>query len=243
MANNVLRQYRTALKSFNKRVNEFASYEGRTYSTKYYELQNRIERMENAIKNRNYTNAELKRMIKTLRPRSVWEYVVEYSVSKDKFVQVGLTGDYTNTEKRKINEVPSISQVKQEAIRNVKKEERQETGGQATDYNGALFTEIYNWCKIQAPKGIVKELLELLDKLAYTSNETITAFERAANKVGIDHIPYGYDDIDKLCTTAHLALALYELPEDSPMWNKLKEWQAQRGSNSEYDTTEFGERK
>lgn len=242
MANNLLRQYRRALKAYEKKISEFVSYEGRTYSSEYYEFQGRISRMEIQIKNRTYTNKQLQYMINKMGQRSISvEHTRQYDVEKGKFVRTSETKTY---EKRKGGGVATPSQAraeveKREAIR----KPPADTGdtGSTTDYYGAFYVELYLWC-MRNPRGEVNSLIGALRSLA-RDDRLINAFEKAAARVGLNHIPYGYDDIKQLTSIAELAYAIYELPEDSEARKKLEELVSTSGSNYQYDNEEFGERK
>lgn len=210
MAKYTIRQYRQKLKTFEKRLSEYVSYEGRVYNQKYNEFQERVERMERMIKNRTYTQLDLNNMMRSLERGRVTDYVVQYDPTKDKFVSPIYTPVFN---KRKDKNVPSIHEAKREATEAFNKwlpeesEEPKETRQRKPqqkeeqpepqpepplDYDGALFIEILLYLEKKMPTGIFKELHDAMLKIANYPDK-IRQFEALCNRRGVDVVPINYD--------------------------------------------------
>ena len=205
MAKYTIKQYRQKLKTFEKRLSEYVSYEGRIYNQKYNEFQERIERMERMIKNRTYTQLELNNMMRSLDRARVTDYVVQYDPTKDKFVSPVYTPVFN---KRKDNNIPSIHEAKREATeafnkwlpdepeeprpRPPKPPEPPEEPPIDIPFDGALFIEILLYLEKRVPSGIFKELHDAMLKIA-NEPDKIREFERLASERGVDVVPENYD--------------------------------------------------
>lgn len=209
MAKYTIRQYRQKLKTFEKRLSEYVSYEGRIYNQKYNEFQERIERMERMIKNRTYTQLELNNMMRSLDRARVTDYVVQYDPTKDKFVSPVYTPVFN---KRKDKTVPSIHEAKREATeafnkwlpeeqedvsrkrksQQTKEEQREPQPEPPLDYDGALFIEILLYLEKKMPTGIFKELHDAMLKIANYPDK-IRQFEALCSRRGVDVVPVNYD--------------------------------------------------
>lgn len=207
MAKYTIRQYRQKLKTFEKRLSEYVSYEGRVYNQKYNEFQERIERMERMIKNRTYTQLDLNNMMRSLERGRVTDYVVQYDPTKDKFVSPIYTPVFN---KRKDNIVPSIHEAKREATEAFNKwlpdepepprppippqppEEPPTEPPTEPSYDGTLFIEILLYLEKKMPSGIFKELHDAMLKIANYPDK-IRQFEALCNRRGVDVVPVNYD--------------------------------------------------
>lgn len=201
MAKYTIKQYRQKLKTFEKRLSEYVSYEGRVYNQKYNEFQERIERMERMIKNRTYTQLELNNMMRSLDKARVTDYVVQYDPTKDKFVSPVYTPVFN---KRKDKNVPSIHEAKREATEAFNKwlpEEPEDTpkpppeepedegeGGGGGDWWGQLYREILAYLTKNVPHGLAKELFDKM-LLIYDDREKIQRFEDICYEHGLDILP------------------------------------------------------
>lgn len=251
MTKYTLRQYRSAVKQFFKTIDEFVSYKGRTYSTKYYEVKQKIEIFENAIQRRTYTNSDLANMMRILKPKTkgwVTDYVVQYDPEKDKFVKTYQAG-MGRLPKRE-GEVPSIGEVKREAIEEYNKQfeedeededEEDDVGNYGDDfgYDGdeedddipdwysELYYNLLDWAMRRMPWEPAEDLYNSLIKL-YGRKDLIRKFEEKAYDIGIDIEKIESEDAHELAHQANL-IWIEDILGDK------------YDSNNSYDNTDFGE--
>lgn len=239
MAKYTIRQYRQKLKTFEKRLSEYVSYEGRVYNQKYNEFQERVERMERMIKNRTYTQLDLNNMMRSLERGRVTDYVVQYDQTKDKFVSPIYTPVFN---KRKDKNVPSIHEAKREATEAFNKwlpeepepprpprppqppEEPPKEPPTDPPYDGTLFIEILLYLEKKMPTGIFKELHDAMLKIANYPDK-IRQFEALCNRRGVDVVPINYDLATEQLSIMDIILGVTAGNRDI--------------SNEVYDNTEF----
>lgn len=207
-----LRQYRTALKAYQKKISEYVGYEGRTYSSKYYEKQHEIELFENMIKNRTYTNQDIAKMMRIVKPKDktwVTDYVVQYSAEKDKFVSPITQPVY----KKREGEVPSVGEAIHEVRKHTAPKKKNKPITYDEDYAGfengtfdyytAFFDNLYYYVSQRLPWSYAQDVINRLDEIDNA------------------HMPHLYEKIEGFAKTQGLNIANLDSKQMTTLINFL----------------------
>lgn len=251
MAKYTLRQYRNAYNRYEQKLAEFVSHKGRTYSSKYYEFQERVQILENKIQNGTYTNGDIYNMMQTLTSRSIYvEHTVQYDPKQDKFVSPATQPVY---DKRETDEVPRIKDVKSEA-----KEEYNKMFGNTYDeddgeewhdggYGGnddddeeeppewyhELYTILIEWCQRRRPNNRLVTALYFSLLRLNGDHERIAVFESMAKERGLDEIPLDSDQMAEMISIIDRVMNMEILGDDKDSLDDL--------DDAYYDDSEFGD--
>lgn len=250
MAKYTLRQYRNAYNRYEQKLAEFVSHKGRTYSSKYYEFQERVQKFENKIQNSTYTNGDIYNMMRTLTSRSIYvEHTVQYDPKQDKFVSPATQPVY---DKRETDEVPRINDVKSEAKEEYNKifgdpydeggDDGKEGGDDDWGYTGGeeppewyheLYTILIEWCQRRRPNNRLVTALYFSLLRLNGDHERIAVFESMAKERGLDEIPLDSDQMAEMISIIDRVMNMEILSDDKDSLDDL--------DDAYYDDSEFGE--